>query len=125
MKKDLLYLLHNIHPSECAYKVDCAKDDLGDKRVLNTNRLEDRCSILSQEVSFNSGLPDGRTYVEEVVGTGQLLEHLQSHTQKRSVELLVPGLEAINPASLDRRLVLDGGPHVRNLRECQKQPITR
>lgn len=58
-------LLENNQAEECAEEVDCAEDDLSDERVRQTNRRKD-C----------------RAIVEEVVGTGELLERLDSHAYR-------------------------------------------
>lgn len=56
-------VLNHVQTNEGDTKVDTVENDLSDKRV-DLHRLE-----------------DGGTVVEEVVGTGKLLEHLQSHTK--------------------------------------------
>ena len=55
------------------------------------------------------------TYVEEVVGASELLEHLESHHEQRAVKLLALRLEAIDKASLDVLLVFDGAAQVLKL----------
>jgi len=86
----MTHSLHDVQASKGASKVDSSKDDLSDERIRNTNRLEDRSSI-----------------VEEIVGAGQLLQALERHPQEGAVEGLVSGLEAINPASPDPLLHLE------------------
>ena len=42
----MTYVLHNVKPTERATKVNSAQDDLCDIRIANTDRLEDRGSVL-------------------------------------------------------------------------------
>lgn len=62
-------LLHNVQGGDRANNVDRAENDLGDVAVAKTGRLE-----------------NGRSVVEEVVGTRKLLASLKSHTQEGSVQ---------------------------------------
>lgn len=55
------------------------------------------------------------THVEEVVGTGKLLEHLECHHEERAVELPVLEREAVPEAGLDLLLVLKRALHVLEL----------
>ena len=70
-------VLHDVETEEGAEDVDGTEDDLGDEGVLNTNRLE-----------------DGGTVVEEVVGTGELLQTLHDHTKEGTVYELASALVA-------------------------------
>lgn len=73
-------VLNNIQARQGHTEVDSAKNDLGDERVAQTDTLEDAGSV-----------------VEDEVGTGQLLQRLQSDSKHSTVEHartsenLVPG----------------------------------
>lgn len=55
------------------------------------------------------------TYVEEVVGTGELLEHLECHDEEGTVQLLVLRVEASDPSGTLLLLVLDSSAHILEL----------
>ena len=56
-------MLDNIETVESCAKVDAVEDHLRDECIVDAGCLEDDCPI-----------------VKEVIGTGQLLQHLQSHS---------------------------------------------
>lgn len=60
-------MLDQVKTNEGHAKIDAVQDDLRDERA-DLDRLE-----------------DGRTIVEEIVRTCELLEHLQGHTKRNSV----------------------------------------
>lgn len=62
-------VLNNVETTESGTKVDSAENDLSDKAVGNTSTLH-----------------DGSSVVEEVVGTGQLLQGLEDHSQDNTEE---------------------------------------
>jgi hypothetical protein len=55
------------------------------------------------------------TYIEEIVSTRELLEHLESHHQECPVQLLVRWFEAVDEARLDLRFVLYRAAHILHL----------
>lgn len=57
------------------------------------------------------------TYVEEVVGTGELLEHLECHDEEGTIQLLVLRVEASNPSGPLLLLVLDSSAHILELQK--------
>ena len=79
----MTYLLHDVHAAECAAKVDSTENNLCHERVLDSYGYEDGRTILYVEVrserQSTSSVDLNATYVEEVVGAGELLEHLERH----------------------------------------------
>ena len=89
-------MLDDVEAVECRAEVDAVKDHLGDVAVVDARRFEDDGSI-----------------VEEVVGSGQLLEHLKKHAERDAVthawcvEHIVPFCERIAFVALSGELGLD------------------
>ena len=75
-------VLDDVETVECGAEVDTVENHLSNERIVDSSSLENYSSV-----------------VEEVVGTGELLEHLKTHSERDSVghlwspEHAVPFLE--------------------------------
>ena len=57
------------------------------------------------------------TYVEEVVGAGELLEHLERHHEEGTVQLLIFTVEARDETGPLLLLELNSSLHINNLQK--------
>ena len=71
-------VLNNIETTKGSTEVDSTQNDLGDEAVVDTSTLH-----------------DGGSVVEEVVGTGELLQRLEHHTQDDTEEHARGGQELV------------------------------
>ena len=56
------------------------------------------------------------TYIEEVIGASELLEHLYRHHKQSTIEDFSFRLEAVNPASGDLGFEFECALHINELR---------
>lgn len=94
-------MLDNVKAIEGCAEIDAVQDHLGDIGVVDTGSLRKSVRILldfKHKTQSSTHLEDCGSVVEEVIGTCELLEHLQEHS-KRDTLTHLGSREHMNPLS--------------------------